>query len=435
MATRTFGRLCPCLPLAALVFLTACASTPRSRYDNPAQREYDQGLTHYNLGETSEAIEALEHATLLVSRGEFKADVEYQLARCYLEVGRYVEAAEHFAVARAHTDRRLQLFRIWTGLGEAHYRMGDYQQAAGAFRESLLHESDALFLDEVHYKLAVSLRRSGQVDEAERMIARVRSYTPGVGEPRYGEGAGPAATPGADDDWRGLPASISTRSEWGARPVRSNHDPMAPIHRMTIHHSALVSDALSKGEVAREIRDIQRTHQDGRHWADIGYHFVIDRGGRIWEGRSIDLQGAHAGNSDLNRGNVGIVLLGDFNVQAVNREQSHSLRMLMLYLMECYGVSADAVHTHGELKNTQCPGADLQAEVVRLRSELHSAPLSKHVAFKSEIRHLVERGETLFSIAKRYGVKVTDLRGANAKYDDDLIEGDELLIPASGNEF
>lgn len=429
MATRTFGRLCPCLPLAALVFLTACASTPRPRYDNPAHREYDQGLTHYNLGETAAAIESLEHATLLVSRGEFKADIEYQLARCYLEVGRFVEAAEHFAIAREHTERRLQRFQIWTGLGEAHYRMGDFAQAAGAFRESLAHESDSMFLDEVYYKLAVSLSRTGQIAEAETMMARVRNYVPGVGEPRYGQGVPEAVAPGFEDDWNALPASISARSEWGARPVRSNHDPMAPIHRMTVHHSALISEATDKQDVAREIRDIQRTHQDGRHWADIGYHFVIDRGGRVWEGRSIDLQGAHAGNPDLNRGNVGIVVLGDFNVQAVNREQTHSLRMLMLYLMERYGVTAESVHTHGELKNTLCPGAALQAEVDRLRIELESATLSKHVAFKREIRHLVERGETLFSIAKRYGVTVTDLRDANAMFDDAILVGDELVIP------
>ena len=33
------------------------------------------------------------------------------------------------------------------------------------------------------------------------------------------------------------------------------------------------------------MRAIQRHHQDGRGWSDIGYHFIVDGGGHIYQGR------------------------------------------------------------------------------------------------------------------------------------------------------
>jgi tetratricopeptide (TPR) repeat protein len=429
MATRTFGRLRPWIAVGIVVFAAGCATPSGYRSFDSAQREYDQGLALYNSGDAEGAREAFWRASLLVERGELRSDIEYQLGKLALESGEPIEALEHFTTARHSTYRRLQLFRAWSGIGEAHYRMLDYARAADAFAESLAHESDPTFLDEIHYKLAVSLRRSGRPEEGARHFAQVRSYAPGPGEQTY-EGSPPPSAAQGPRGFLAFPATIASRSEWGARPTRANHDPMSPIFRITIHHSAETSFATGKASAAREIQRIQRLHQDDRHWADIGYHFVIDRGGRVWEGRPLDLQGAHAGNHDLNRGNVGVVLLGNFNDQAVSPDQEHSLRMLVAYLMERYDVRADHLFTHGELKNTECPGTDLQQLVDRLRVDFTGRGSARHLALRGEIRHLVERGETLFGIARRYGVSVSDLRDANAELRDDrVLVGQELRIP------
>ena len=47
-----------------------------------------------------------------------------------------------------------------------------------------------------------------------------------------------------------------------------------------------------------------------RGWTDIGYHFVIDPAGTIYEGRDIRVRGAHV--EGANTGKVGLLLLGDF---------------------------------------------------------------------------------------------------------------------------
>ncbi len=54
---------------------------------------------------------------------------------------------------------------------------------------------------------------------------------------------------------------------------------------VVVHHSAL---PLRDGP-----REIQRVHMTINGFADIAYHFVIDDGGRLFEGRSLHVRGAH----------------------------------------------------------------------------------------------------------------------------------------------
>ena len=433
MSGRTIGRSVPCLVVVSLALLaSACTSLPRGSED-AARRSYDAGLAAYNSGDLDGAVSYLEEASMRAHSGELRADIEYSLGKVLLDRGDRRSAAEHFALSHDTTDQRIKRFRASKWKGQACYLDRDFAQAAAAFRACLALESDDAFLDEIYYKLAVSMRELGSAGEAETFYAKVRHYSPGPLEPSWGARpssrrqltVAPAATGAA------FLASIGTRTDWGASPTRSNHDRMTTIRRVTIHHSAQLSDATTERAVAREIRAIQKSHQQGRNWADIGYHYIIDRGGRVWEGRPIDVQGAHAGNPQLNRGNVGIVLLGNFNLQVVNSDQKHSLRTLLYYLMGRYGVTESGIETHRELKSTECPGADLQRVVDRMRAELRSDPPStRALAHQREIKHYVQRGETLYSISKRYGIKVSDLKQANSSLRGNyVLAGQELRIP------
>jgi len=161
--------------------------------------------------------------------------------------------------------------------------------------------------------------------------------------------------------------NVIGRERWAqAPPVLSDINPMGKVWRITIHHEARESYDPSWVASVLRLRGIQKAHfQNG--WADIGYHYLIDCKGRIWEGRSLKYQGAHV--RDNNEGNVGIALLGDFNEQYPTKEQKESLRRLVDYLRASYNVSKRRVYTHGELVTTECPGAHLQAFVNELRRE------------------------------------------------------------------
>lgn len=170
-----------------------------------------------------------------------------------------------------------------------------------------------------------------------------------------------------------------SRSAWASvAPMTGRLDPMGQITRITIHHSGEVNDLSSNMDIISHLRRVQssqcRTKSSGGLGAgDLAYHFVIDRNGVTWEGRSLRYQGAHAGNSTANRGNVGICVLGNFNVQYPNARQKKNLRELLTRLMKRYELSDRDIYTHREIRAyyglsaTECPGTHLQSAVDAMR--------------------------------------------------------------------
>lgn len=167
------------------------------------------------------------------------------------------------------------------------------------------------------------------------------------------------------------PPPIVSRAAWGAKPIklRNEPDPIGRIERVTVHHTADpngVPGASLIENVAR-VKAYQSAHQDDKHWADIGYHFIIDRQGRIFEGRELCWQGAHAGNEKANLHNVGIAVMGNFDRIKPSDAQQVSLEKLMGWLVAEYSLSRAAVAGHDDVRRvstgsgTKCPGKNLDA--------------------------------------------------------------------------
>ncbi|MEM0984204.1 MAG: peptidoglycan recognition family protein [Planctomycetota bacterium] len=195
-----------------------------------------------------------------------------------------------------------------------------------------------------------------------------------VGEPLgYDPNVAPVAkTPVITTKYRPLPhsslsgASLSSaaidRREWarfGPNPRLA--DRMGRITRITIHHDGINAfTSTDTGDAARRLEQIRRAHV-ARGWADIGYHFAVDPAGRVWEGRPLDLQGAHVGGH--NPGNLGIVVMGNYEIQRPTRASVQSLEALVRERMAYYDVDPRRVRTHREYKPTACPGRHLQREI------------------------------------------------------------------------
>ena len=94
-------------------------------------------------------------------------------------------------------------------------------------------------------------------------------------------------------------------------------DRQQPIRYITVHHDAHYSDITDYTSVAQRLEAIRRYHRETREWGDIGYHYAVDRAGRVWETRPIDWQGAHV--RDHNEGNIGVMALGNFDEQPPTR--------------------------------------------------------------------------------------------------------------------
>lgn len=158
-----------------------------------------------------------------------------------------------------------------------------------------------------------------------------------------------------------LPRTAWTRSRV-ARP--ENTKPLARVSRITVHHDGVNAfTTTDQAAAAARIETIRQSHlqrkaRDGSRWADIGYHFVIDPAGRVWEARSTSLQGAHV--QDHNEENLGVLCLGHFDQQRPSERALWALEQFLALQMTRHRVPLSRVHTHRELNSTICPGRNLQ---------------------------------------------------------------------------
>ncbi len=164
-------------------------------------------------------------------------------------------------------------------------------------------------------------------------------------------------------------AGVVPRSEWGAMaPVTARLNPVGgPYRRITIHHSAEIPGITLNGAYGNSVealRKIQRHHIKNQGWGDVGYHYLIDSSGRVFEGRSDRYQGAHAGG-DMNVQNLGICLLGDYSGHGPSAESLAALEHLIEEYRIRDSIPRSQVLTHSDMKNTECPGRHVTAWVRR----------------------------------------------------------------------
>jgi hypothetical protein len=134
---------------------------------------------------------------------------------------------------------------------------------------------------------------------------------------------------------------------------------MNGVTRITLHHTAMEEEIRGIGD-AEAVRAIQAFHQDTRGWADIGYHWLIGRDGRVYEGRALDVQGAHAGG-DNNRNNLGVSVIGDFSTRLPDGPQLATLTAFLRDQMRTRSIPLDRLFGHRDFKATACPGDALYA--------------------------------------------------------------------------
>jgi hypothetical protein len=121
---------------------------------------------------------------------------------------------------------------------------------------------------------------------------------------------------------------IYDRAEWGARAPRAV-DPIGTIRRAAIHHGGPVgAPRRTKRAAITTCRVWQDFHMDApdHGWNDIGYHFLVDARGRLYQGRRSDHLGAHVLNQ--NTGNIGFNFMQDGRRFHLTRRQKRTLRTL-----------------------------------------------------------------------------------------------------------
>lgn len=200
---------------------------------------------------------------------------------------------------------------------------------------------------------------------------------------RFAQDAPAAASP--------LAPAVMPRSAWGGDQCRAGNggDPVeyhAGVELMFVHHTVHSADsnAYTADDVANLLYAICSFHVEVRGWTDIAYNALVDKYGRIWEGRAggIDQSviGAHTGG--FNSYSTGVAFIGDYRQAIPSAEAEsafidfaswkldvHHVDPRSTFQIESLGSSRWAqgelvdlrgLSGHRDASSTACPGDGLQ---------------------------------------------------------------------------
>ncbi len=171
--------------------------------------------------------------------------------------------------------------------------------------------------------------------------------------------------------------SIILRSGWGARANTSCDSPRYGDATLgaVIHHTA-GSNSYSKSDSASLVRGVQSYHMKSRGWCDIGYNFLVDKYGQIFEGRNGGItkpvRAAHSGNDAVNQETMGVSLMGEFSSSSPSAAMKTATANLVAWRFAQAGLPAKGTYKlggktlnriagHRNVVSTACPGAKAYA--------------------------------------------------------------------------
>ncbi|GAA2087543.1 hypothetical protein GCM10009725_24470 [Aeromicrobium tamlense] len=223
-----------------------------------------------------------------------------------------------------------------------------------------------------------------EVKAASGAAQDVKVTTIDPGKPEVVTPVSPALFEGEEDDVTtesvaadGTPKvvpmpSIITRAQWKAGAGTSCS---APVTRpkalgVVIHHTA-GSNTYSKSESAGLVRSYQTYHVKGHGWCDIGYNFLVDRFGQIFEGRkggmTKQVRAAHSGVDAVNQYATGVSMMGHFDYVKPSDAMKSAVVRLVGWRVKYFGANPKGTYSaggkkysvingHRDVKSTACPG-------------------------------------------------------------------------------
>ncbi len=135
------------------------------------------------------------------------------------------------------------------------------------------------------------------------------------------------------------------------------------VSRRTINRIIVHCTATPEGRV-ETVESVRRMHK-AKGWADIGYHYLIGLNGERWNGRNVNLVGAHC--EGYNANSIGVCYVGgcDKNMKAKDTrtdKQKTALIALLKDLRKLYPKAKIVSHRDLDRKGKACPSFDATNE-------------------------------------------------------------------------
>ena len=131
------------------------------------------------------------------------------------------------------------------------------------------------------------------------------------------------------------------------------------------------------------LRGIYAYHTQSRGWRDIGYNYLVDRFGRIWEGRWGGVDRAVVGAHTLGYNEVSFAMsaIGNFDIAQPPQAVLDAYARLFAWKLSLYNIPANqtnilvkgrrlnAINGHRDVGQTACPGRYLYAKIPWIRTK------------------------------------------------------------------
>ena len=223
--------------------------------------------------------------------------------------------------------------------------------------------------------------------------------------------------------------TIYTRAQWGANEsLRRGAPSYGKILLGFVHHTDS-ANSYTASDVPAMIRGMYAYHVQSLGWDDIGYNFLVDRFGRIWEGRYGGMTRAVVGAQTLNFNSVsmGVSAIGNYDVAAVPQPITDAFKRIFAWKFSLTGIPATGtvvangkslqrVAGHRDAFATACPGRYLYAKLPEIRTgaaALIGAAKPPSV-IRSVINRDVDRNGAADALSYSTGVGGTSITGASA---------------------
>jgi N-acetylmuramoyl-L-alanine amidase/FlgD Ig-like domain len=234
----------------------------------------------------------------------------------------------------------------------------------------------------------------------------------------------------------GSPA-IVPRADWQAdeKIVRA-HPLYAPVLKLAVVHHTAGTNVYTPAEAPAIVRGIELYHVKGNGWNDIGYNFLIDRYGTVYEGRgggmTRNVIGAHA--LGFNTGTVGVSLIGNFQSAAPPPAMQAALVSLLAWRLDVAHidplstvaytsggngkfragkvVTLRAISGHRDTGPSECPGNGAYALLPAIAKRVTATGLPKlYAPVVSGVVGGSVRFQARLSSSLPWSVTVTDAQG------------------------
>jgi flagellar hook assembly protein FlgD len=337
----------------------------------------------------------------------------------------------------------------WQGAGEVSFRTAAAEGAWSAWRAARPEEEDApdLASPEGAASRGWKVGNPWWTDEASRIqyrvsgsVTRLRAFF--VWSPvtaAHAEGVLDLRAPSAGEAVAAEPdrPAMIGRPGWGADEsiVRGSPSYADRVRLSIVHHTA-GTNSYSRAQSSAIVRGIQRYHVLSNGWNDIGYNFLVDKYGRIFEGRvggvGQNVIGAHA--QGFNTGSVGVAVLGTYGSTGISAAARSALQRLLAWRLDVAHVDPRsllnftsfgnprfpagrtirlrAISGHRDTGYTSCPGTALYGRLGAIASTVATIGLPK--LYAPEVEGAVGgpvRFTARLSAARAWAVQVKDGAG------------------------